>query len=196
MIINTGRNKIFTVTHPNLYEFLPTNVERLKQTQIMASGLMLIYNTHATFRTILCWYVSLKRGLFVQRPLAWFILYESSPGRSVLGKVVTLLCIHAFLQISLYYIFASTFGAASVSAFRQLRKYSLSWKCVIIHSRHMNCPRELTDLRRLICKASSFLTCFRYCVHAVQVVQEPYSNVVHQIWNRNGHMFSQNFVHH
>ncbi|KAI0243290.1 hypothetical protein LSAT2_016540 [Lamellibrachia satsuma] len=55
VIINRGRNKIFTVTHPNLYEFLPTNIERLKQTQIMASGFMLIYNTHATFKTILRW---------------------------------------------------------------------------------------------------------------------------------------------
>ena len=54
-IINRGSNTIFTVTHPDLYEFLPTNVERLKHTRIMASGLMLIYNTYATFSNILRW---------------------------------------------------------------------------------------------------------------------------------------------
>ena len=54
-IINMGKNAIFTVTHPALYEFLPTNVQRLKHTHIMASGFMLIYNTYATFSNILRW---------------------------------------------------------------------------------------------------------------------------------------------
>ena len=54
-IINRGRNTIFTVTHADLYEFLPTNVERLKHTRIMGSGFMLMYNTYATFSNILRW---------------------------------------------------------------------------------------------------------------------------------------------
>ena len=54
-IINLGTNAIFTVTHPALYEFLPTNLQRLKHTRMMASGFMLIYNTYATFSNNLRW---------------------------------------------------------------------------------------------------------------------------------------------
>ena len=55
VIINLGKSPIYRVTHPDLYEFLPTNVERLKHTLIMASGFMLMYNTYATFSNILRW---------------------------------------------------------------------------------------------------------------------------------------------
>ncbi|KAK2190818.1 hypothetical protein NP493_67g03017 [Ridgeia piscesae] len=54
-MINKGINEIFTVTHPALYEFLPTNVQRLKHTHIIGAGFMLIYNTYATFSNILRW---------------------------------------------------------------------------------------------------------------------------------------------
>ena len=64
VIINKGSNTIFTVTHPNLYEYIPTNAERLKRTWIRASGLMLIYNTVETFNNYLLWYVRCRVRLF------------------------------------------------------------------------------------------------------------------------------------
>ena len=54
------------------------------------------------------------------------------------------------LQISLYYVFVSKFGAAFVSStFRQLREYSLSWKSVFIHTSHMTCPSEVCSYKLL-----------------------------------------------
>ena len=64
VIINNGSNNIFTVTHPNLYEYMPSNTERLKKTFIRASGLMLIYNTFETFNNYLLWYVCWGVRLF------------------------------------------------------------------------------------------------------------------------------------
>ncbi|KAI0238787.1 hypothetical protein LSAT2_010461 [Lamellibrachia satsuma] len=47
----------FAVTHPDMYRYLPTDVNNQKMIQQLGSGMMLIYRTEKVFRDILWWFV-------------------------------------------------------------------------------------------------------------------------------------------
>ena len=55
MLKPTGHS-VYAATHPSMYSYLPADTERLKTTRMWSRSVMLLYNTNATYHSILHWW--------------------------------------------------------------------------------------------------------------------------------------------
>ena len=53
LMFHTAHSSVYTVTHPKMYTYLPTDTEQLKSTTMRGSGAFLLYNTNVTYHDVL-----------------------------------------------------------------------------------------------------------------------------------------------
>ena len=57
LMLETGGHSIYAVTHPRMFQYLPSNLAKLKQRVIRAANAMLFYRTHYIYNHVIQWWV-------------------------------------------------------------------------------------------------------------------------------------------